>query len=52
MPRRVRECGGGIVYHVLNRAVGRMKLLEKDRDLLAFENEEGLLGDREVPVWI
>jgi len=37
MPRRLRECSGGIVYHVPNRAVGRMKLLEKKRDFLAFE---------------
>ena len=38
MPRRVRECSGGIVYHVLNRAVGRIKLFEKERDFPAFEN--------------
>ena len=37
MPRRLRECSGGIVYHVLNRAVGRMKLFEKERDYEAFE---------------
>ncbi|MFV1968863.1 MAG: transposase [Pirellulaceae bacterium] len=37
MPRRQRECSGGIVYHVLNRAVGRMKLFEKESDFLAFE---------------
>jgi len=37
MPRRHRECSGGIVYHVLNRAVGRMKLFEKESDFLAFE---------------
>jgi len=37
MPRRLREATGGIVYHVLNRAVGRMKLFEKEGDYLAFE---------------
>lgn len=37
MPRRLRESTGGIVYHVLNRAVGRMTLFEKDEDYLAFE---------------
>ena len=37
MPRRSREATGGIVYHVLNRAVGRMKLFEKEEDYLAFE---------------
>lgn len=37
MPRRPREATGGIVYHVLNRAVGRMKLCEKEEDYWAFE---------------
>ena len=37
MPRRHREASGGIVYHVLNRAVGRMKLFETDSDYVAFE---------------
>jgi len=37
MPRRLRETAGGIVYHVLNRAVGRMTLFEKEADYLAFE---------------
>ncbi|MCH8839444.1 MAG: transposase [Planctomycetes bacterium] len=37
MPRRLRESTGGIVYHVLNRAVGRMTLFRKDADYLAFE---------------
>jgi len=37
MPRRLRESTGGIVYHVLNRAVGRMTLFKKNEDYLAFE---------------
>ncbi|MBC8873234.1 MAG: transposase [Planctomycetes bacterium] len=37
MPRRPRETTGGIVYHALNRAVGRMKLFEKEEDYAAFE---------------
>jgi putative transposase len=38
MPRRLREATGGIVYHVLNRAVGRMRLFEKEEDYAAFEH--------------
>jgi len=37
MPRRLREAPGGIVYHVLNRAVGRTKLFENADDYDAFE---------------
>ncbi len=37
MPRRLRETAGGVVYHVLNRGVGRMKLFEKEADYIAFE---------------
>jgi hypothetical protein len=37
MPRRARQVPGGLVYHVLNRAVGRMKLFTRDRDYEAFE---------------
>ena len=37
MPRRPRAATGGIVYHVFNRAVGRMTLFEKDDDYAAFE---------------
>ena len=37
MPRRLRETAGGIVYHVLNRAVGKMDLFRKDADYTAFE---------------
>lgn len=37
MPRRPRICPGGLVYHVLNRAVARLALFEKDADYEAFE---------------
>src|SRR5687768_10077802 len=37
MPRRARAIQGGYVYHVLNRANGRLRLFKKDADFLAFE---------------
>jgi len=37
MPRRPRYAPGGLVYHVLNRAVARQTLFEKDADYAAFE---------------
>ncbi len=37
MPRQARVAPGGIVYHVLNRAVARLPLLEKPADYTAFE---------------
>lgn len=37
MPRRPRNAPGGFVYHVLNRAVARHELFQKDGDYLAFE---------------
>jgi putative transposase len=37
MPRRPRIATGGLVYHVLNRRVGRLPLFATDRDYLAFE---------------
>lgn len=37
MPRRPRIAPGGLVYHVLNRAVARLALFEKDADYEAFE---------------
>lgn len=35
MPRRLRIDVGGIVYHVLNRRVGRMLIFEKNADCTA-----------------
>jgi putative transposase len=37
MPRTARVAPGGLVYHVLNRAVGKMPLWGKEPDLEAFE---------------
>ena len=37
MPRRIRATAGGIVYHVLNRGVGRMRLFRKAADFAAME---------------
>ena len=37
MPRRLRVASGGYAYHVLNRAVGRMRIFGKERDFEAFE---------------
>lgn len=36
MPRVARAAPGGIVYHVLNRGNGRLKLFYKDQDYAAF----------------
>jgi putative transposase len=38
MPRRLRFCSGGFVFHALNRAVGRATLFDKDDDYAAFVN--------------
>ncbi len=37
MPRLPRKAPGGLVYHVLNRANGRLRLFKKPEDFLAFE---------------
>ena len=37
MPRASRYLPGGMVFHVLNRAVGRRTLFSKEADYLAFE---------------
>jgi len=36
MPRSARIAPGGLVYHVLNRSVGRMKMFRSDGDFEAF----------------
>jgi putative transposase len=38
MPRTARYAPGGLVYHVLNRGVGRRTLFESSGDYLAFEH--------------
>jgi putative transposase len=45
MPRRLRVSTGGFAYHVLNRAVGRGRLFDKDADFFAFER---VLGETQV----
>jgi putative transposase len=37
MPRTARVAPGGMVYHVINRGVGRQQLFFNDEDYLAFE---------------
>jgi putative transposase len=37
MPRAPRYTPGGMVFHVLNRGVGRRTLFDKEEDFLAFE---------------
>jgi putative transposase len=37
MPRQARNAPGGFIYHVLNRANGKLKLFKKEQDYLAFE---------------
>ena len=37
MPRKPRVAPGGLVYHVLNRAVARLPLFQKEGDYEAFE---------------
>ena len=36
MPRPKRQCAGGVVYHVLNRANGRLRIFRKGADFEAF----------------
>ncbi len=43
MPRTKRICPGGMIFHVLNRGVGRMKLFATERDYEAFE--EAVAGE-------
>ena len=37
MPRGPRSIEAGLIYHVLNRGNGRLRLFRKDRDFAAFE---------------
>ncbi len=41
MPRTARAIEAGLVYHVLNRGNGRMRLYRKDEDFAAFERVLG-----------
>ena len=46
MPRHARQCPGGYVYHVWNRAAGRLRLFKKDKDYAAFERIMVLAGEK------
>jgi putative transposase len=46
MPRRLRQATGGLAYHVLNRAVGRRRLFNRDEDYDAFERVLGEAWER------
>jgi putative transposase len=37
MPRTARKAPAGIIFHVLNRGVGRRGIFQKDEDFAAFE---------------
>jgi len=51
MPRPLRTAPGGFVYHVLNRANGKRRIFERDRDYLAFERVLAEMQER-VPMRI
>src|SRR5262249_19025713 len=46
MARRMRCADAGYVYHVLNRAVGRLTIFEKATDYAAFEKVLRQAGER------
>ena len=41
MTRIRRKCVGGVVYHVMNRANGRLRVFRKRGDFVAFEKVLG-----------
>ena len=41
MPRTARAIEAGLVYHVLNRGNGRMRLFHTEEDFAAFERVLG-----------
>jgi len=51
MPRRARQTPAGYIYHVLNRAAGRIALFRKDADYAAFQRVM-LLAHQLVPLRI
>ena len=50
MPRTARSIEAGLIYHVLNRGNGRMRLFHKAEDYDAFERViiEGLARYRSI----
>jgi putative transposase len=52
MPRRPRNCPAGVCFHVLNRAVARLPLFEKQEDYDAFERVLAEAFEREeLPIF-
>lgn len=52
MPRRPRICPAGTCFHVLNRAVARLPLFEKEEDYQAFERVLGEAFERDpLPIF-
>ncbi len=52
MPRRPRICPAGVCFHVLNRAVARLTLMEKHEDYEAFERVLAEAFEREpLPIF-
>ena len=51
MPRTARNAPGGLVYHVINRANGRLRLFKKEQDFQAFERVL-LMAHQRVPIRI
>ena len=52
MPRRPRICPAGTCFHVINRAVARLTLFEKQEDYEAFERVLQLACDRiKIPIF-
>jgi len=51
VPRPPRTAPGGFVYHVLNRANGKRRIFDHDRDYLAFERVLAEVQDR-IPMRI
>lgn len=49
MSRSPRQCAGGVVYHVLNRANGRLQIFKTPKDYEAFE-EVLIESLRRVPI--
>jgi putative transposase len=47
MPKKLRNAPGGVIYHVLNRAVARIKIFRTDKDYAAFENAMAEAVERE-----
>ena len=41
MPRTARSIAAGMIYHVLNRGNGRMRIFHKAGDFAAFEHVLG-----------